>query len=1074
MIQFRRLVFEAILAAITTISCASLMRGQATGTVLGSVLDPSGAPVAGANVQLVNESTNVNKTTSTNDAGYYEIIDVIPGQYTLTVEMQGFKKSVKPNFEVQVGQFARIDMKLELGTLSETVNVGEQAPLLNTAEATVGQVVGVRETQELPLNGRNYLQLVTLAPGTSTYAGRSFYNSALTDNAGSVISGGAGDERNEITLDGVNIKSYMINYAFVPSIDAIREFQVQTTPYSAELGKSAGAQIRLDSRSGGNSFHGTAYEFLRNSALDAKNFFDNPKAPIPPFRQNQFGASLGGPILKDKVFFFLNYEGFRNSLGETFFGTVPTTLMLNGNFSEGPSVFDPATTRPDPSNPGRFLRDQFPNNVIPTNRINLVSAYYAAHLYPQPTNSGFLSNFATSAQDTTQRDQFNTRIDYAGAKDALFGRFSFNNSTLFLAKGLFGTGQIPGFGDNFINNSRNIVVSETHTLNPTTVLSARASYFRNFPSSSPQQLGNNVNEKFGIQGVYPNEPFSPNVSGVLNPVTNAYAPEFFISNQYQYALSLAKAISAHSMKIGGEYNRLQLFETAPRSPAGDFYFGGQFTGDPTSTIGSTGQGFADFLLGLPNYAQSAQPIPAGQLFRNVWNAYIDDNWRVTPNLTLDLGLRYEFIGNPYDKYNRLSNFNSQTGQLVLAGQNGVSRSTLHTDWNNFAPRFGFAWALPNRRLSIRGGYGIFYDIVQMNSFNAVRANPPFVQFRTFTVNNPIDQIPTTPIQTVFGSGAQTALPAVQAIDPNLRTGYIQNGSFTVQRQFAGEFLAEVGYARQKWTKFTAGRDLDAPFQNGTFLRPYPQYGGISQLANIEDGNYNALLAKLEKRFSKGLSFLASYTFAKTIDNTSVGSAILTASGTGDGFQNPYCFSCNRGRADSDNRHRFVLSGLYEVPRLVTSNSLANYLLGGWETSGILTLQSGFPITPFVTGGVSQSLGGGDRPDRAEGVPIFPDGTRTVNRWFNPSAFFVQPLGQFGQVGRNVFDGPGLVTLDFSVMKNFYVAERLKIQFRTEFFNIANHPNFNFPNSTINTPTAGIISSTVTPSRQIQFALKLAF
>jgi hypothetical protein len=413
--------------------------------------------------------------------------------------------------------------------------------------------------------------------------------------------------------------------------------------------------------------------------------------------------------------------------------------------------------------------------------------------------------------------------------------------------------------------------------------------------------------------------------------------------------------------------------------------------------------------------------------------------------------------------------------LLLAGKNGQNRSTVDPNWHNFAPRFGFAYSIPTHRLSIRGGYGIFYDIVQMNTFNAVRANIPFTEFRNFAVDNPTTKVPDTRTQDVFGTGGgQPPLPTISAIDPHLKQGYMQQSSFTVERQFAGSLLAELGYVWSHSSKFTAGRDLNAPLQRGTFIRPYPQYQGLSQIANIEDGNYNALLAKLEKRFSKGISFLVSYTFAKTIDNNSTGSAVLTPAGSSDGFQNPYCFSCNRGRADSDNRHRFVTSWVYEVPRLKQMGSLASAVLGGWQISGILSAQTGFPITPRVSGDNSLSRGGGDRPNRVEGTPIFGPGARGPARWFNPAAFVVPPRGQFGQVGRNVFDGPGLFTIDAAVMKNFYLTEQMRLQFRSEFFNLTNHPNFAFPNAAINTSTVGLITSTTTTSRQIQFALKFTF
>ncbi|HZT33696.1 MAG TPA: carboxypeptidase-like regulatory domain-containing protein [Bryobacteraceae bacterium] len=1061
------------LAALCLLAPAA--RGQATGTILGTVADSSSAVVVGARVAVTNVNTNVTRDVVTNGSGYYQVDNLIPGQYTVSAEMAGFKKAVRAAFELQVAQSARVDLTMEVGEVSQTVEITAAAPLVNTTDATVGQVVGVRETRELPLNGRNYLQLAALVPGTSQYGNQSFYNSGLTDNQGSVISGGSGEDRNEVSLDGVGVKSYMINVAFVPSIDGLREFKVETDPYSAELGRSAGAQIRLESKSGTNQFHGSLFEFLRNSNLDAKNYFDRKDRPIPPFKQNQFGGSLGGPIRRNKVFFFGDYEGFRSRKGQTIFGTVPTPLMKQGVFTEeGINIYDPLTTRPNPANPSQTIRDPFPNNTVPGARFNAVAAYFAQNLYPNPTGPGVLSNYATSAKDTTQRDQFNTRVDYiASEKDTIFGRFSFNDSTLYQARGIFNQGALPGFGDHFISNTRNLVLSDVHSFNPTTILEGKASYYRNYPSLTPEQLGNAVNEKFGVQGVRANEPLNPSVTGFNNPASNPFAPEFFAANQYQYVVSLTKVLNNHTLKAGAEYNRLQLFEVAPRYPQGGYNFTGAFTGDPLQPLGSTGRPFADFLLGFPVSGQTIRGDTAGQLFRNLFHWYFTDTWRVTQNLSLNLGVRYEFTGNPYDKYDRISNFDPTRG-LLIAGKNGVNRSTINSDLDNFAPRVGFNYHIPGSKMSIRGGYGIFYDILQMNVFNAVRANIPFTEFRNFNIDNPIAKVPNTPIQQVFGEGGGTPpLPTLSIFDTNLQQGYIQRASLNIERQFAGDFVLDVGYAREKKTRMVAGRELNAPREHGTYIRPYPQYVSLGQNTNLQDGVYNALLVKLEKRFSKGLSFLASYTLAKALDNISSGTGGIGAPGDA-GFQDPYCFSCNRGRSTSDNRQRFVYSTVYELPQLRHATPLLRETVGGWQISGIFTAQSGFPFTPGISGDNALTGTGGQRPDRLLGVDPFGPGTRDPAHWFNPKAFVVAPRGFFGNSGRGILDGPGLMNLDIGLMKNFPITEALRLQFRSEFFNLTNHPNFGPPNATVNTPAAGIISSTVNDSREIQFALRLDF
>jgi hypothetical protein len=457
----------------------------------------------GVTVQVSAARTGVKRTATTNSAGSYIVGDLIPDQYSVTAEAKGFKKVTEPAFNLDVAQAARIDLSLEIGDVNESVSVQAAPPLLTTADATIGQVIGPEMMSQLPLNDRNYLQLALISPGTGTYGKSSFYNGALTDDAGAIFSGSGGEDRNAFSLDGADIKSYLINGSFVPSIDAVQEFKIETTPYSAELGTSPGAQILLVTKNGTNQIHGSAYEFLRNSNFDAKNYFDNPGLPIPELRKNQFGGTVGGPILKDRLFYFGNYEGTLERVGETFFGTVPTLLERQGNFNEiGQNVYNPFTTAACPSCSNGYSRSQFSGNTIPTSLISPVSAYYVQNLFPAPTSSGLVNNYAANDVDRITRNQFNIRIDYSRPKDSIFGRFSFNNSTLSLAKGTFNSGALPGFGDNDVINTRDIVVGDDHTFNPTTVLTLRVSFFRQFFNLLPKTLGDNFNSKLGIEGVF--------------------------------------------------------------------------------------------------------------------------------------------------------------------------------------------------------------------------------------------------------------------------------------------------------------------------------------------------------------------------------------------------------------------------------------------------------------------------------------------------------------------------------------------------------------------------------------------
>jgi hypothetical protein len=657
--------------------CALTTQAQERGSISGTITDSSGAAVAGVAISVTDVRTNVVRTATSNSTGAYKVGELVPDPYTVTAEAKGFKRAERTAFTLDVAQAAQVDLQLQVGDVTESVSVEAAPPLLATTDATVGQVIGPVMMSQLPLNDRNYLQLALLSPGTGTYGKSSFYNSALTDNAGSVISGSAGEDRNAFSLDGADIKSYLINGSFVPSIEAVQEFKIETTPYSAELGTSPGAQILLMTKNGTNQLHGSAYEFLRNDFFDAKNYFDNPDQPIPELRKNQFGATIGGPIVKDKLFYFGDYEGNIQRIGQTFFGTVPTVLQRQGNFSEvGADIYNPLSTVACASCSSGFARSQFPGNQIPSAFVNPVSAAYLQEFFPLPTTSGLVNNYAANDVDRVNREQFNIRVDYSRPKDSIFGRVSFNNSTLSLARGTFNSGALPGFGDNDVINTRNFVLADDHTFNPSTVLDVRVSYFRQYFQILPKTVGDNFNETHNVEGVLGNEPFNSGVSGLSNPGSNPYAPEFRADNQYEYSGKLTKLIANHTFTMGLNYARWQVFmDAAPSFPQGQFNFDGTLTADPNSP-GSTGNSFADFLLGYPASAQVQSGDSGGYLFRNNTRWFFNDEWRVKPNLTLNLGLRWEYDGPFYEKYNRLSNFdpaqwfNPAAFELAPLGQFG--------------------------------------------------------------------------------------------------------------------------------------------------------------------------------------------------------------------------------------------------------------------------------------------------------------------------------------------------------------------------------------------------------------------
>ena len=587
-------------------------------------------------------------------------------------------------------------MQLQIGDVSESVSVEAAPPLLATTDATVGQVIGPVMMSQLPLNDRNYLQLALLSPGTGTYGKSSFYNSALTDNAGSVISGSAGEDRNAFSLDGADIKSYLINGSFVPSIEAVEEFKIETTPYSAELGTSPGAQILLITKNGTNQLHGSAYEFVRNSYFDAKNYFDNPDQPIPELRKNQFGATIGGPIVKRQAVLFRRLRRkhpthWADVLRDRSDCAAAGRQFLGDRAEHLQSVVDCCLR----VLPERLSHERnLPNNTIPASLDQPASAAaYLQSFFPLPTTPGLVNNYSASDVDRVNREQFNIRVDYARPKDSIFGRVSYNNSTLSLSKGTFNSGALPGFGDNDVINTRDFVLADDHTFNPSTVLDVRVSFFRQFFQLLPKTLGDNFNEKLGIQGVLGSEPFNSGIAGLSNPGANPYDPEFRADNQYEYSGKLTKLVREHSFTMGINYARWQVFmDAAPSFPQGQFNFDGTLTADPNNS-GNTGNAFADFCWAIPSPPR-CNPATAAVICSGIILAGSSTiNGVCRPGLTLNLGIRWEFDGPFYEKYNRLSNFDPNTGQLIVAGRNGVSRTAnVRPDWNNFAPRVGFAYS----------------------------------------------------------------------------------------------------------------------------------------------------------------------------------------------------------------------------------------------------------------------------------------------------------------------------------------------------------------------------------------------
>ncbi len=1061
--------------------------------ISGFVLDPTGAAVPGALVTAAHVETGARFETRTSESGFYLLSPLRIGSYTLTAEMVGFKKEVVSGIVLQVQQRAKMDFTLEVGALTEVVQVQGQAPLLASEESSLGQVITNRSVVELPLNGRNYLQLGILAAGVMpALKGR------LADQTAAFLANGQRYTMNNYLLDGVDNNSQITNYQSGgaeisrPSIDAIQEFKMQTANFSAEFGRSAGAVINVTIKSGTNEFHGAAYEFHRNAVLDAKNFFERPGEPKPSFIHNQFGGTFGGPLVKDKTFFFGSWEGTRQRKGITQVSTVPTVAQRAGGFGARP-MFDPATVRPNPAGPG-FVRERFSNNVIPRSRWDPVSARLL-ELYPLPTSGAAANNFVFSPKQRDTADQFDTRWDHRFSdKISVYGRFSFLDRELFVPPPL----PAPAFGsttdrvsDQLITN-RNLAVVYTHVLSTTVVNEFRFGFNRVRADLRPFSK-ERVNEQVGIRGVSTN----PKVTGLASLQPSGFAalgdapflPNFQGSRTVQFLDSVSVVRGTHSIRFGADIRFPDSsYETYQRQ-RGLFEFNGVYTQDPQSR-GNTGNPIGDFLLGLASNGIISTPL-VGTLQHRAYQFYIQDDWKVSPKLTLNLGARWELISPFFEKNDRQGNFildprDPAFGTVVLAGARGLGRGLVHYDKNNVAPRLGLAYQLTPKTV-IRAAGGFFYSSNELwGVVNRTVANPPFFANATF----PSDQInPSLVVRQGFPEDSLTArgqAPRIVSFNPNFPSAIMQQWNFNIQRQLPGGILLETGYVGSNSVKLLVGRNVNQPRPGLGPLPPrrlFPNLGEVALYEPVVTANYQSLQIRVEKRYSAGLAFLASYTLGKALEL-----APQQSSGPLPRIQNNLDLSGERARTANDARQRLVLSYTYDLPlgkgRRLARSRAAHLIFGDWQMTGVVTLQSGLPFSAGVGfDPANTGLAPFDaRPNRI-GSGKLPKERRSIEQWFNVNDFVVQAAGAFGNAGRMILDGPGFVNFDLGFNKVLRLSEKFRLQFRSEFFNIFNTPQFDQPGGgTVETagrplvtrPNAAAIARTVNDNRNIQFGLKLIF
>ena len=1241
-------ILRSVLVAVvfTTLGVLPLAAQVDTGSITGAVTDSSGAVVGGAKVTIINEGTGTTLSTTTGTEGIYNFSPVRIGSYKLDVSAAGFKREAQTHIAVDVSARVLINFKLQPGSVAETIEVTSSAPVLQSEDASVGQVVDQRSVNNLPLNGRNFTFLAQLAAGVNTPEADTRGNAA----SGAFTANGNRPAQNNYMLDGIDNNSDTVdflngtNFVVLPPVDAIQEFKVQTSDFSAEYGRSGAAVLNATIKSGTNQFHGAAWEFFRNDKLDAPDYFEDAGGvPKGELRQNQFGATLGGPVIKNKLFFFGDYEGLRRIQGTILTGSVPTAAERSSGYTDlsdlitgqtgtmtdqlgrtmpTGTILDPATTRTvtsgllDPvsgltSSATGYVRDPFGTCPASTTAFTLggcglnqmsagrldPNAIKLLNLYPNPTNGSLFSNFANSPKLNEHSNAFDARLDLnISDKDQLFYRFSYKDDPQFIP-GIFGGVADGGAFQQGPQTAtaQQSALSYTHVFSPTLVNVARVGFnYLNTTRESPEAANLGLPAQYGIQDI---PQVSKNgglpafgINGLATLGSNSFLPSDEVSSTFQLTDDLTKIYSKHTFKMGFEWQHVKFSTLQPSWSHGEFDYNGDFTeipsGLPSSDQGSTGR--AAFLLtpiastvagGVPYDVGGSTNIYASNIYltddgKNYYGTYFNDDWKVTPKLTLNLGLRWDFFTLVYEHHGAQANFvpgGAPTGSplyILPGGTNPADLSSSFTNLlaadgialditnkygrglgnsqkGNIAPRIGFAYQV-TPKLVARGGFGIFYNGFENRGYSPNLGESYPFQF-DFNFTPPNDGIPHTyPGCSTAGPGGTATFEAgfsctplsptaVQAnglalrgIQFNYQTPYTMSGNFTLQYQLTPTLTVQAAYVTslgRHLESFPGSNIPTAILPTGTQLTntagangtagtgawsasqggiPWPDFGeNNSYAATIGLSYYNSLQTKVEKRFAGGLNFLGTYTWSQS--RTDAGD--LLNGGSLAGFRAPNVpgvgIHYDYGLADFDIRNVVHLSGGYELPfgkgkRFLASDGAASKVFGGWSINTNIVLQGGQPVTLSCPSGTSSGSGCYDFivPGQSLDRGVHIDSNGKVSFFGNPKAFSQPtpctalpcPLSTLGGPPGQIA-GPTFKRMDFSTFKDVKLSERFSLQFRAEFFNIFNHPNFNAPNFGGNGVTAVSNSGNFTSSnfgeigstrdapydpRQIQFALKLYY
>lgn len=1124
-------LLRSLVLVVCAIYTGGLLAQTTTGTIVGTVQDSSGAALPNATVKLTLVANGTTRETKTNDNGAFSAPVIPPGVYAITVTAPGFADKTLRDITLLVDQTLNLTISMEVGSVGQTVDVIAAAPLVDSVTSSLGQVVQEKQILSMPLNGRNPYQLGLLVGNTTQVFG---VNSNLP-----FVAGGGRFTAVDVSLDGVDNNTITnagaigrTGIAIVPSVDAVQEFKVNTNNFPAEFGHAAGSVVNTTLKSGTNSFHGVVFEFIRNNALDANNYITKAAGlPRAPFHQNQFGGTLGGPILKNKLFFFADYQGtYQTTRAASSFSNLPPAGFRNGDFSStNVPIFDPATRRIGPN--GTVIADPFPGNIIPAARLNK-TALAIVNLIPQPNSGGagaLSRNYLYQAPQYSNTDQGDVRMDYTiTSKNTLYGSFSKSNNSV------PAVGTFPGFlggGSPAINNSMQLALTDVHLFTENLVNEIRFGLIRHNGSLSGtgqqgQQFANDNNFalfpgpiqgfggiNFNYSGVQAGtQEFTSVGGGDLN---------YDIETRGQLGDNISWTRGNHAMKFGVDLRNARL-NTLRGSPFfGQEYFGATFTS--SSNAGGSGLPFADFLLGYPSSILGAPMLAWGRQRDSYVGLFAQDDWKVSKRLTVNYGLRYELYTRPIDARNLGSLFDIRTGQYVIPCQGGYSCAMVQGDHNNFGPRVGASYQI-TPKFVVRGGYGIFYGLMDQNQqITQFSDNPPNIPLVAlpnisaastitppFTINTPIKALPvstdlsgfsaTNPLGTSFRTQSFN-----HALNPML-----QQYNLDFQYQLSNRIVLEASYSGAKGTDLaTLFEDQNQiPFAqalaggNTQAQRPFPYINGqVLTIFSTATSNYNAANMKFEMRPSHGLSVLSNYTWQKNLETGGSGPNAFTQNGGTSIAISTYEPQRENGLAPINITHTFTVSASYELPfgknrALLNQGGWTDYIVGGWIINGIGTLRTGFPtdirtslLPPvFNTYNVADCVAGVSKKLPNPGF----------NGYFNPAAFKVpvavigakgQSVQTFGNCGHFPTTGPGLKNLDSSIFKDFHYSERSYLEFRAEFFDTTNTPAFSLPAANDATmtcqgtpgsacnasnPNFGKLSSGTAVGRQIQFSAKVYF